>query len=73
MAERRVGLEVPRDERDGSVARDDVAATVRRVMSEEEFTRNARALQDLLWDTAKQERYIDDLIDHLHQQRHHQD
>ncbi|KAL6845663.1 hypothetical protein ACP4OV_024486 [Aristida adscensionis] len=67
MAERRVGLEVPRGERGGAVGREDVAATVRRVMVEEgeEFARNARALQEVLWDTAKQERYLDELAEHL--------
>ncbi|KAL6845704.1 hypothetical protein ACP4OV_024527 [Aristida adscensionis] len=68
MAERRVGLEVPRGERDGAVGREDVAATVRRVMAGDEgevFVRNAGALQEVLWDTARQERYIDDLAEHL--------
>ncbi|KAL6639096.1 hypothetical protein ACP70R_022826 [Stipagrostis hirtigluma subsp. patula] len=68
MTERRVGLEVPRDERDGSVGRDDVAAMVRRVMVEDErevFARNARAFQEALWDTKKQERYIDELVEHI--------
>jgi UDP:flavonoid glycosyltransferase YjiC (YdhE family) len=61
MAERRVGLEVPRDERNGSVGRYDVAATV---MAAEEgtvvLTRNARAMQEVLWDTTKQEQYVDE-------------
>jgi hypothetical protein len=67
MAERRVGLEVPKDD-DGSVRREDVAAAVRRVMVEEErevFAGNARELREILWDTARQEEYIDKLIEHL--------
>nr|TKW31033.1 hypothetical protein SEVIR_2G078440v2 [Setaria viridis] len=62
MAERRVGLEVPRDDRDGSVRREDVAAAVRRVMVEDEgevFAGNARELREILWDTARQEEYIE--------------
>nr|XP_034579867.1 putative UDP-rhamnose:rhamnosyltransferase 1 [Setaria viridis] len=68
MAERRVGLEVPRDDRDGSVRREDVAAAVRRVMVEDEgevFAGNARELREILWDTARQEEYIDELVEHL--------
>jgi UDP:flavonoid glycosyltransferase YjiC (YdhE family) len=67
MAERRVGLEVPKDD-DGSVRGEDVAAAVRRVMVEEErevFAGNARELREILWDTARQEEYIDKLIEHL--------
>jgi UDP:flavonoid glycosyltransferase YjiC (YdhE family) len=74
MTDRRVGLEVPRDEHDGSVGRDDVAATVRRVIAAEEegtvvLTRNARAMQEVLWDTAKQEQYVDELVGHLLKRR----
>jgi hypothetical protein len=68
MAERRVGLEVSRDDRDGSVRREDVAAAVRRVMVEEEreaFAGYAMELREILWDTAKQEEYVDELIEHL--------
>lgn len=56
-------------ERDGAVTRDGVAATVRRVMAEDgegtEFARNAKALQEVLWDTGRQQRYIDELLEHL--------
>nr|XP_045087572.1 UDP-glycosyltransferase 91B1 [Aegilops tauschii subsp. strangulata] len=70
MAARGVGLEVPREEGDGSFGRDDVAATVRRVMAEGEegkaFARNAGELQAVLWDRAKQDEYVDDLVaEHL--------
>ncbi|WVZ62328.1 hypothetical protein U9M48_012089 [Paspalum notatum var. saurae] len=72
MTERRVGLEVPWRDGGGSFGSEDVAATVRRVMVEEEgkvFMRNAKELQEVLWDTAKQEKYIDDLVEHLQMQR----
>ncbi|WVZ62325.1 hypothetical protein U9M48_012086 [Paspalum notatum var. saurae] len=68
MTERRVGLEVPWRDGVGLLGGEDVAATVRRVMVEEEgevFMRNAKELQEVLWDTAKQEKYIDELLDHL--------
>ncbi|KAM3298506.1 hypothetical protein ACQJBY_040125 [Aegilops geniculata] len=70
MAARGVGLEVPRDEGDGWFGRDDVAATVRRVMAGDEegraFARNAGELQAVLWDRAKQDEYVDDLVaEHL--------
>lgn len=67
MAARAVGLEVPRDEDDGSFGRDDVARTVRRVMVEEVkvFARNAKEFQEVLWDIARQEKYVDELVEHL--------
>jgi hypothetical protein len=34
-----------------------------------EFSRNAKGLQDVLWDTARQERYIDELVQHLLRRR----
>nr|CAB3452290.1 unnamed protein product [Digitaria exilis] len=74
MAERRVGLEVPwRDGGGGGeLAGEDVARTVRRVMvgeEREEFARNARELKEVLWDTARQERYVDELVEHLRRRR----
>ena len=69
MAARAVGLEVPRDERDGSFAGVDVARTVRRVMAEGEegkaLARNARAFQEILCNRAKQDKYVDELVEHL--------
>ncbi|KAG2632365.1 putative UDP-rhamnose:rhamnosyltransferase 1 [Panicum virgatum] len=68
MAARRVGLEVPWNGR--AFAAEDVAATVRRVMVGEEgkvLARNAGELREVLWDTARQGRYIDELVEHLQQ------
>ncbi|PUZ68864.1 hypothetical protein GQ55_2G062400 [Panicum hallii var. hallii] len=70
MAARRVGLEVPWDGR--AFGGEDVAATVRRVMVEEEgkaLARNAREMQGVFWDTARQGRYIDELAEHLQRRR----
>jgi hypothetical protein len=72
MTERRVGLEVPWDDSGSAFRSEDVARTVRRVMVEEEgteFSRNAEGLQEVVWDTARQERYIDELVQHLLQHR----
>jgi len=55
MMERQVGLEVPWDDCGSEFRGEDVARTVRRVMVEEEgkeFSRNAKGLQEVLWDTA---------------------
>ncbi|CAL5079067.1 unnamed protein product [Urochloa decumbens] len=76
MAERQVGVEVPWRVGGGAAfAAEDVAAAVRRVMLVEEgeegevFRRNAEELKEVLWDTARQERYIDDLVEQLLQRR----
>jgi hypothetical protein len=68
MAERGIGVEVARDESDGSFNRDGIAAAVRCVMVEDRgkaFATNARKLQELLADEGRQELYIDELLDHL--------
>uniref|UniRef100_A0ACD5WEV7 Uncharacterized protein n=1 Tax=Avena sativa TaxID=4498 RepID=A0ACD5WEV7_AVESA len=68
MVERGVGIEVAREEGDGSFDRDGVAAAVRRVMVEEEgkvFAMKAEKLREVLADVGRQERYIDNLVDNL--------
>jgi hypothetical protein len=68
MEEKGIGVEVARDDNDGSFVRDAVAAAVRRVMVDDEgkvLARNARKLQEVLSDQGAQERYIDDLVEHL--------
>jgi hypothetical protein len=68
MEEKGIGVEVARDDADGSFDRDAVAAAVRRVMVNDEgkvLASNARMLQEVLADQEKQERYIDDLVQHL--------
>ncbi|KAL6595133.1 hypothetical protein ACP70R_048236 [Stipagrostis hirtigluma subsp. patula] len=69
MAAQGVGVEVTRNEHDGSFGGEDVAAAVRRVMVEEEgeeFARNARKVQEVIGDRARQEQYMDELVEHLH-------
>ena len=68
MAASRVGIDVPRNDADGSFRRDDVAAAVRRVMAEDEggvLARNAREMQRVVGDRAKQEQYVHELVDYL--------
>ncbi|TVU05304.1 hypothetical protein EJB05_48462, partial [Eragrostis curvula] len=66
MAARGVGVEVARDDGDGSFTGEDVAAAVRRVMVEEEaFARNAANLRKVLGDRATQDRYFEDLVQNL--------
>ncbi|KAK3139630.1 hypothetical protein QOZ80_5AG0386530 [Eleusine coracana subsp. coracana] len=67
MEERRVGLQVARNEEDGSFDKEDVATTVRRVMVDELFSRDAKELQQILRDRTRQERYIDELAENLKQ------
>jgi UDP:flavonoid glycosyltransferase YjiC (YdhE family) len=65
MAERGVGVEVARDESDGSFGRDAVAAAVRRVMVEEEgkvLASNAGKLKAVIGDQGRQDRYMDELL-----------
>ncbi|KAK3124723.1 hypothetical protein QOZ80_7BG0591280 [Eleusine coracana subsp. coracana] len=64
MAERGVGVEVPRND-DGSFCGEDVAAAVRQVMDGEALSRNARELQKVVGDRVRQEQYIDELVDNL--------
>ncbi|KAL6897238.1 hypothetical protein ACP4OV_006934 [Aristida adscensionis] len=69
MADRGVGVEVPRRD-DGSFGGGDVAAAVRRVMVEEgeALASNARMLRAVVAgdDGARQERYVDELVGWLH-------
>ncbi|XP_044366016.1 UDP-glycosyltransferase 91C1 [Triticum aestivum] len=68
MAKRGIGVEVARDDSDGSFDRDGVAVNVRHVMVEDEgnvFATNAKKLKELVVDEARQEQYIHELEEHL--------
>lgn len=69
MAAHGVGVEVPRNDDDGSFRGDDVAATVRRVMAEEEegqaLARRAGELRKVVGDRATQEQYVDELVEYM--------
>ncbi|KAF8731948.1 hypothetical protein HU200_015897 [Digitaria exilis] len=68
MAARGVGVEVPRDEDDGTFRGEDVAAAVRKVMEEEEgqeMARRAMEMREVVGDRRKQEEYLDELVECL--------
>uniref|UniRef100_A0A0D3FBR3 Glycosyltransferase n=1 Tax=Oryza barthii TaxID=65489 RepID=A0A0D3FBR3_9ORYZ len=68
MAERGVGVEIARDESDGSFDRDAVAAAVRRVAvggEREASASNANRIKDVVGDQEREERYIDELVGYL--------
>jgi hypothetical protein len=68
MAERGVGVEVARDEGDGSFGRDGVAAAVRSVMVADQgkvFASNAERLGRVLRDQRRQDQYMDELVGYL--------
>ncbi|KAF7047424.1 hypothetical protein CFC21_056358 [Triticum aestivum] len=69
MEGRNVGMQVPRNESDGSFIREDVAAMVRAVAVEEDgrrvFTANAKKMQEIVADGACHERCIDGFIQGL--------
>ncbi|CAM0877029.1 unnamed protein product [Alopecurus aequalis] len=68
MVEKGIGVEIGRDEKDGSFDRNGVATAVRHVMVDDKrnvFMSNAKKLQEILADQGQQEKYIDDLVEHL--------
>ncbi|KAF7047426.1 hypothetical protein CFC21_056363 [Triticum aestivum] len=69
MEGRKVGMQVPRNESDGSFSREDVAVTVRAVTVEEDgrrvFTASAKKMQEIVADGACHERCIDGFIQGL--------
>ncbi|XP_008788932.2 putative UDP-rhamnose:rhamnosyltransferase 1 [Phoenix dactylifera] len=65
MEDKRIGLEVPRDEEDGSFGREGVAKVIRLIMVEEEgkpFRCKAGKLKEVFSDKESQERYVDNLV-----------
>lgn len=69
MEGRKIGVQVARDEDDGSFDRHAVVRAVRAVMSGDEsrrvFVANAKELQRIVADRACQERCIDEFVEHL--------
>ncbi|XP_052149124.1 UDP-glycosyltransferase 91B1-like [Oryza glaberrima] len=65
---RKLGVAVPRNDEDGSFDRGGVAGAVRAVVVEEEgktFFANARKLQEIVADREREERCIDEFVQHL--------
>ncbi|KAK1644956.1 hypothetical protein QYE76_062761 [Lolium multiflorum] len=69
MEARKIGVQVPRNENDGSFNRDGVAAAVQAVAVEDEsrriFVGNAKKMQEIVADSECHERCIDDFIQKL--------
>nr|XP_010934416.1 putative UDP-rhamnose:rhamnosyltransferase 1 [Elaeis guineensis] len=68
MGEKKIGLEIQRNEVDGSFNRESVAKAIRSVMVEEEgepFRFKAQELQHVFADKDSQERYMENFIRHL--------
>ncbi|XP_066396014.1 UDP-glycosyltransferase 91B1-like [Miscanthus floridulus] len=69
VAARGAGIEVPRNDDDGSFRAADVAVAVRRVMMANEegeaLSRNATELQKVVGDRVRQDQYVDELVGYL--------
>jgi hypothetical protein len=65
MEERKVGVLVPRNDKDGSFSRDDVAGAVRAVVDSRVFVAGAKKLQEIVASRQCHEKYIDGFIHHL--------
>nr|XP_010934404.1 putative UDP-rhamnose:rhamnosyltransferase 1 [Elaeis guineensis] len=74
MEERRIGIEVPRNEEDGSFSREDLAKAIRLVMVEEEgnqFRSEATELKEIFGNKDYHERYVEEFILYLRNQKEH--
>lgn len=72
MEERRIGIEVPRNEEDGSFNREELAKAIRLVMVEEEGNQcrsKARELKEIFGNKDYHERYVEDFILYLRNQK----
>ncbi|KAM0927891.1 hypothetical protein ACQ4PT_002134 [Festuca glaucescens] len=69
MERKKVGLQVARDENDGSFDRHGVATAVRAVMVDGDdrrgYVAGAAKMQEVVADTERQERYVDEFVQHL--------
>ncbi|XP_011084237.1 UDP-glycosyltransferase 91C1 [Sesamum indicum] len=72
LQEKKVGVEIPRNEKDGSFTRDSVSETVRLVLVSEEGRKvreNARKMKELFGDKSRSSSYVDSLVQHMVQTR----
>ena len=68
LEEKMVGIEVPRDEDDGSLSRDSVAESLRLVMADQKgqvYRDKAKEMKLIFGDKDLQEKYEDNLIEYL--------
>ncbi|KAK4417003.1 putative UDP-rhamnose:rhamnosyltransferase 1 [Sesamum alatum] len=73
LAEKQVGVEVPRNEQDGSYTRNAVAQTLRMVMVEDEGQKHrdtAKATSTLFGDKELHDRYLDNFVVYLENLEH---
>ncbi|XP_043707114.1 putative UDP-rhamnose:rhamnosyltransferase 1 [Telopea speciosissima] len=68
LVSKNIGVEIPRDERDGSFTRDSVAKSLRLVAVDREGEQHkvkAREMREVFGDKARHDRYIDDFDQYL--------
>ncbi|XP_057500873.1 putative UDP-rhamnose:rhamnosyltransferase 1 [Actinidia eriantha] len=67
-----VGIEIPRDQRDGSLRRNSVAESLSLVMNEDKgriYRDKAREMKTIFGDKVRHDRYMDDFVEHLQNYR----
>ncbi|KAM0038914.1 putative soyasaponin III rhamnosyltransferase [Helianthus debilis subsp. tardiflorus] len=72
LVDKQVGVEVPRNEEDGSFVKESVAVSVRSVVVDNEgkiYRANAMELSQIFGDNELEKRYIDHFIDYLEKNR----
>ncbi|KAH7852372.1 hypothetical protein Vadar_024055 [Vaccinium darrowii] len=74
MESYQVGIEVPRDEGDGSFTRNSVAESIRLVMVDKEkgsiYRKKAKEMSSLFGDKVLHDQYLDDFVQYLENHRH---
>ncbi|KAI3519000.1 hypothetical protein L1887_07960 [Cichorium endivia] len=72
LVDKGVGIEVPRNEQDGSFSKNSVAHSLSSVVVEDEgkvYKANAMALSGIFGDMKLQQKYVDDFVDYLEKHR----
>ncbi|KAI7726041.1 hypothetical protein M8C21_008755 [Ambrosia artemisiifolia] len=73
LVDKQVGIEVPRNEEDGSFTKDSVARSLRTVVVDDEgkiYKTNAMGLSQIFGDTKLEKKYINHFVDYLEKKRH---
>ncbi|XP_071729621.1 UDP-glycosyltransferase 91D2-like [Rutidosis leptorrhynchoides] len=72
VVEKQVGIEVPRNDEDGSFTKESVAKSLIKIVVDDEgkiYKKNAMALGEMCGDRRLHKKYVDDFIDYLEKQR----
>ncbi|PWA90468.1 UDP-Glycosyltransferase superfamily protein [Artemisia annua] len=72
LVEKQLGIEVPKNDQDGSFTKDSVARSLSSVVVDDEgkvYKANAMAWSQIFGDTKLHKKYIDDFIDYLEKQK----